>query len=152
MENRVEQNVWNIGFTVFYAVLLLVMMVVLFRLEGSLPTAISFFDVALIVLATFRLIRLFVYDKVMRWFRDLFASAKRGPAKTLSDLLGCPWCLGLWMGTFVVFFYFLLPDIAWFIILILAVSSLASVFQLLANLIGWSAERGKLAAQKMERE
>jgi hypothetical protein len=111
--------------------------------HGTLPTTIPVFDLVLVVLATFRLVRLFVYDKIMRWLKDLLGGAERGPLKTAFDLLDCPWCFGVWAGTFVVFFYFLIPSIAWPVILVLAVAGVASFIQLAANMIGWTAESQK---------
>jgi hypothetical protein len=88
--------------------------------RGSLPTSISLFDLVLIILATFRLTRLFVYDKITRFLRDLFFHANEmyteegvtyfskkermhGPLRTVYELLTCPWCFSVWAGTVVVF-------------------------------------------------
>jgi energy-converting hydrogenase Eha subunit G len=61
---------------------------------------------------------------------------------TLSALLHCSWCQGLWFSGFVIFFYFATP-LAWPVILILALAGVASFIQILANLAGWSAELKK---------
>jgi len=152
MENRIEQNAWNFFFIVVYLVIFVAMLFALFRVNGELPRAIGLFDLVLIMLATFRLIRFFVYDKVMRWFRDIFAGSHKGPSKTCYDLLKCTWCLGLWAATFVVFFYFLIPEIAWFVILVLAIAGVASFVQLVSNLVGWSAENRKIVTEKISQE
>lgn len=152
MEDRNEQNIWNFLYMIFYVAIFAGLVWALWQYNGGLPREISYFDLALIVLATFRLIRLFVYDKVTRWMRDMFAGFSRGPGKTLFDLLNCPWCLGLWIGTFLTFFYFLIPEFVWFPLLILALAGVATLLQLFANMIGWKAELGKLRAHKMERE
>ena len=96
-------------------------------------------------LAVFRIIRLFVYDRITKWFRDMFVGFESGPGKTINDLLGCPWCIGVWASVVVVFFYYL-SSISWIVILMLAVASVASFLQILANLIGWKAENLKLDA------
>ncbi len=158
-----DQNLWNFIYSLLFGALFFVLMSVLYYVHGGLPTAISFFDAALIALASFRLIRLFVYDKIMRFVRDCFLKKEElytpegvtyfkaepystGPRRTASDLLSCPWCFGVWAGLMVTFFYFLTP-LAWFPIFVLAISGVATLFQLTANLVGWSAENGKLAAQ-----
>ena len=127
--------------------------------HGELPTEIGLFDLFLIVFAAFRLVRLFVYDKIMQFFRDWFLDKEefvdergaihyhryppiKGPRRTINDLINCPWCFGMWAGAIIPFFYFLTPW-AWFPILALAISGVASLFTLLANLIGWSAEYKK---------
>ena len=152
MENRNEQNTWNFLYMIFYMLVFIVMLFWLQKVNGDLPRRIPTFDLILILLATFRLIRLFVYDKVTRWLRDAFDGYTSGPFKTMYDLLNCPWCLGLWIGTVVVFFYFLIPGIVWLPILVLAIAGVASVLQLTANLIGWGAEQRKMICVQMERE
>lgn len=124
---------------------------ILVRVAGMPPLFINGFDFALIVFAAFRLTRLFVYDKIMQWFRDLFlengALPEDGPTRTISDILACPWCVGVWFALLLVFFYYLTP-FAWFFILVLAISGVATVVQLLANWVGWSAEYKKLKVQE----
>lgn len=157
-----DQNVWNFFFTMLFVGLVVLCIGILVRLE-QLPLQIEFFDAVLITLATFRLIRLVVYDKIMRWFRDLFfqkisiegefagATLRQkhvsGPLRTLSDLVTCPWCFGVWAAFMVSFFYFLTPY-AWYPIFFLAVAGVASLAQLLANLIGWYAEEKKLDVEE----
>ena len=137
---------------------------ILIQTRGSLPTSISTFDLMLIVLATFRLTRLFVYDKITRFLRDLFFHVNEtytaeggtyfekkermhGPLRTVYELLTCPWCFSVWAAAVIIFFYFLTP-LAWLPILVLAVSGLASFSQVVANMIGWAAENGKIKATK----
>lgn len=164
MDRNDDQNLWNFIYSLFFAAFFVGLMCVLYRVNGALPTSIAFFDAVLIALATFRLIRLFVYDKITRFIRDLFMEYREvyseqgvtyvelhqpgcGPLRTMSDLLACPWCFGVWAGLVVTFFYYLTPY-AWFPIFVLAISGIATLFQLTANLIGWSAENGKIKAQQ----
>lgn len=140
-----EENRWNGFFTLLYIALVFILSGLVWLVDEKFPKSISLFDFLLLFLATFRLVRLFVYDKVMLFVRDYFASAESGPRKTAGELLNCPWCFGLWAGTFVAFFYFVMP-MAWFVILILAVSGLATFVQILANKIGWKAELAKMDA------
>lgn len=110
---------------------------------GQMPLA----DFALMTLAIFRLVRLFTYDNITEFIREWFAKADpRSFMGSLGTLINCPWCTGLWFALVTVFFYFATP-IAWYAILVLALSSSASFLQLLANLIGWHAEATKLEVQ-----
>jgi len=115
----------------------------------------TLFDIVLISLASFRVIRLFVYDTVTKFFREQFYDVKvtkagkvtlykpvKGLRRTIADLLGCPWCFGVWATTMVTFFYLLTP-VAFFPILILALSAVATWLQLFTNMIGWKAEQLK---------
>ena len=159
-----DQDFWNIFYSILFALFSWGLFKILIIVRGSLPTSISFFDLSLVVLATFRLTRLFVYDKITRFLRDMFFLSNEsyteqgvtyfpkkertnGPLRTIYELLTCPWCFSIWAGLMVIFFYFLTP-LAWLPILILAISGVASFFQIFANMIGWIAENGKLRAQK----
>lgn len=162
---RDDQNLWNFIFSVLFAVFFVALMIILYKVKGSLPTTIPLIDLILIALATFRLTRLFVYDKITRFIRDLFVRIEErhteqgvayitrheypgGPRRTISELLACPWCFGIWSGLVVTFFYFLTP-IAWFPILVMALAGVSTTLQLGANFIGWSAEYKKLEAQSL---
>ena len=133
---------WNAFFLLFFVVLVLLGYGWLMA-AGRLGNWISLGDFLLIALAVFRLVRLFSYDLITKFIRDWFDGAPRDTfSGTISSLLHCPWCTGLWFSAFVVFFYFATP-LAWPLILILALASIASMFQIIANLIGWSAEAKK---------
>lgn len=124
------------------------------------------FEFVLLSLAVFRLTRLFVYDSVSQWIRDIFLDTKEetvagvvyvirskpqtGIRRLFTDLLGCPWCVGVWISLFAVFIYFMWP-ITWFFWLLLAVAGTSSFIQILANQVGWSAEYGKLSVKKLEK-
>ena len=153
-----DQAGWQFFFSMLFVGLVALCLGVLVRL-GELPTSIAFFDAALIALATFRLTRLFVYDRITRWVRDLTVDKEvvseaplssvtirqpviAGPRRTLHELVTCPWCFGVWAGALVVFCY-LLTEYAFYPVLLLAVSAVATYLQLLANLTGHKAEQLK---------
>ena len=123
------------------------------------------FDALLMAFATFRITRLVVYDKITRWFRELFVKRRvyekdgsswveiipygRGFRHTIYDLLQCPWCIGIWSALIVVFFYFVFPW-AWSVIFFLALAGAGTLLQLWANSLGWHAENLKLDAHAKE--
>lgn len=129
-----DQIVWNMIFTFFYAVSLSFSGVVLFQ-SGRIPSSISAMDLIIVSLAVFRLIRLFVYDSVTSYIRDYLGKLDAGPGKTLSDLLSCPWCTGVWTALLVSFFYFLSP-LAWFPIFVFALAGAGAYLQIIINKIG----------------
>ena len=152
---RDEQNLWNFLFTLFYALVLLGGSWWLWS-SGRLPIGITFFDAALITLASFRLARLFVYDQIMQFFRDWFLTITvvtdvggnvtllrelpvRGARRTAAELLGCPWCFGLWTVTVTTLIYFATP-FAWLPILIFALAGALNIIHSLITLIGWKSE------------
>jgi ABC-type Fe3+-siderophore transport system permease subunit len=149
-----DQYFWNIIFILFYAGLL-TMAAIILNTEARMPYAdLSVLDLTLISLASFRLTRMFVYDSMTKFLREQFWDVKMvrnkvmlvkpvtGPRRTLADLMGCPWCFGVWATTCVAFFYLLTPY-AYFPILILALSGVATMLQLFANMVGWKAEQLK---------
>ncbi len=133
-----EQYVWNAFFMSLFLLLLGLGGVWFGRTEGF-PSTIPVFDFLLLAFAVFRLIRLFAYDKITQFIRDFFSIWESGPFKTISDLMGCPWCLGIWASLGLVFLYYA-AAFGWYIILVLAVAGCASFFQVLSNMIGWRAE------------
>ena len=134
-------------------------------IRGGFLVSVPPFDALLMALATFRITRLIVYDKITRWFRELFADSREfteggvtyveikpfssGFRHTIHDLLECPWCIGIWSALVVVFFYFIYPW-AWSVIFFLALAGAGSLIQIWANGIGWKAENLKL--DSFERE
>lgn len=133
---------WNIVFALFFVAIVLKGTFLLF-LWGRMPVTVAPWDFLLMALAVFRLVRLFCYDVITKFVRDTLSQAKPDSFfGTLSALLHCPWCTGLWFAFFVVFAFYATP-FAWPIILVLAIAGVASFIQVLANLVGWHAEGKK---------
>ncbi len=134
---------------------LVIILISILNSKGTLPNRISVFDFVLILFATLRLTELFVYDKVMQFFRDIEeieikkTPTKYGLRRTVHDLLGCPWCTSIWTATIITFLYFLIPEI-WILILILAVSGGATMIQLATNMIGWTSEKTEQEVEEKE--
>ncbi|MES2223565.1 MAG: DUF1360 domain-containing protein [Patescibacteria group bacterium] len=152
-----NQDLINFGTSTISYLLILTILTLHLKNERGLPKGINVFDFVLILLATLRLTELFVYDKSMQFFRDLFVNIKKievkkneviieksptnyGLRRTIHDLLECPWCTSVWTGTFITFLYFLFPSF-WIFILILAISGGATMIQLATNAIGWTSEK-----------
>lgn len=153
-----DQYFWNVIFVLFFLALVFMGTVIL-ETESYKPYAeLTFVDFALITLASFRFVRLMVYDKITAFFREQFYDAVEqkgkillvkpatGPRRTLADLLSCPWCIGVWATASVAFFYLLTP-FAFFPVMFMALSAVASFLQILSNLIGWRAEQAKFDAE-----
>ena len=155
-----DQYFWNFIFTLFFLCFVVMGMIVLSTESRIQPNELTWMDFALITLATFRLVRLVVYDSITKFFREQFWDVKEsriglvlekpasGPRRTLADLLSCPWCIGIWAGATVAFFYLWTPY-AYFPVLFLAIAALATTLQLLANMIGWKAELLKQESERL---
>ena len=125
-----------------------------------LPQAMPWSDFFILALASMRLVRLFVYDNITLFIREMVldvtrvryagtgdefverVSSRNSLKRTLEKLLNCPWCMGVWFASALLFFYCAFPEI-WIFFLILAVSGVASLLMVFANLIGWAAEHQK---------
>ncbi len=138
----------NIIYMFGFVALAFVLGLLIYGRLGYFPRSISLFDFLLLSLATFRLVRLFTYDHVTLFIRNYFADPMPGMRKSAGDLLNCPWCFGVWAGTFVVFFYYTTP-MAWYALLVLAISGVGSFIQLVSNQIGWRAEKLKMEASAL---
>jgi hypothetical protein len=149
-----DQYFWNVIFTIFF-VTLVVLGTIILETESRIPLEeLTLIDLTLVTLATWRLVRLFVYDAVTKWWREQFYDVKKvgrsyelvkpkiGPRRTLADLFSCPWCFGVWAAALVTFFYLLTPY-ALYPIIFLAIAAVATFLQLLANLVGHRAEQLK---------
>ncbi len=123
-----------------------------YHFRGYVPARIPPYDLFILALSSFRLIRLFTYDQIMRVVRDIFIDKKEvvgedgqvilirtkplhGFKRSISDLLGCPWCMGIWVSYFTVLLYFAFPPIRYFA-LVLALAGLGSGLQIFMNMIG----------------
>lgn len=160
-----DQNVWNFILSLFFIAVLVAAAYIMKSVRGGYLISVSPYDAILMALATFRITRLVVYDKITRWFRELFVSTRHvekegsvwvevvphanGLRHTIYDLLQCPWCIGVWSALIVVFCYFIFAW-AWFVIFFLALAGAGSLIQVVANAIGWRAEKLKL--EVLERE
>src|SRR3989338_4389772 len=104
MHPKSDQHFWNFIFSVLFAALLALSILHVESIYGYFPYEIPLFDAVLITLATFRVIRLFSYDRITQWLRDFFLRTidekgtggrvyetsvpyERGPLRTVSDLL-----------------------------------------------------------------
>ena len=148
--SKASENFWNFIFSVFFIFILIVALWYMKSVRGFYLGSVNPFDALLLALASFRVTRLVVYDKISRWFRDIFDGTESGLAHTIHDLLACPWCIGFWSALVLVVAYFTQPW-AWTVIFFLAIAGVGSMVQLYANSIGWRAENLKLDAAVKEK-
>lgn len=160
---REDQNLWNFFFSVFFLMVLIAALYLIRYVRGGFPSSLPWLDLVLMAFATLRITRLIVYDKISRWFRELFMEKRCiekqgsewielrpfewGIRHTVYELLQCPWCISVWGALAVVLCYFIFPW-GWVVILFLAVSGAGSILQIASNLIGWQAEDRKHEMQK----
>lgn len=145
---RTREDVWNVIFMCVF--LILILMVSLF-LDRTTLGRMSAFDVCVLIAAVFRLIRLVSYDKITYFLRDYLANSVHPFKRTLFELVICPWCTGVWATLFSVALYLLFPGL-WLFFLILAVSGVASFFQIVTNSFIRYSEKSIAEKEKIEEE
>jgi hypothetical protein len=137
---REEQHFWN-GVALIVFIALCGAAVALIANYGTVdPAAIGFLDVALMGLATFRMIHLITYDKIFDMVRAAFMdvqgtrlkNAERGWRRLMSEFVQCIWCTGMWSGLIVITVYFL-GGWGLYATIFLAVAGLGSLLQVVSK-------------------
>ncbi len=141
-----DQYFWNFWLLVLFGVLL-VMATIILETESRIPLSeLSLFDLTIIVLASWRLMRFVSSDGTTKFFREQFYDLKKtvrtltlekpvaGPRRTILDIILCPWSFGLGSTALVTFFY-LLTTYAIVPVMLLALSGVVALFELVARLL-----------------
>ncbi|MCQ6274288.1 DUF1360 domain-containing protein [Bacillus sp. V3B] len=112
---------------------------------------ITFLELLILALSSFRLTRLVVFDKITAFIRNFFIDEveekdengemeiylvpKKGVVKGfLGELLSCYWCTGVWSSIALCALYLIYPTIAIPVLLVLAVSGLAAIIETIIQL------------------
>jgi hypothetical protein len=139
-----DQGMWNAVFSVAFIVLFVVLY---WGLTDGLDRIkwiffISAFDITILSLATYRIVRLVSYDKIFAFVRNWFLDEKDGdyvkprggPRRTIAEIIECIWCTGLWAALGVTVVYFAAPVGRLFVI-ILAVAAVGSFLQNFSQMV-----------------
>ena len=105
-------------------------------------------EAVLVILASYRMTRILVFEKILKAFRD--ALKRREDLYvigTIHSMVTCPWCAGVWVTLTVIVFYFLVPYGA-LLVYVLALAGLASMVILVSNLLHMYTERRQRIHQK----
>ncbi len=106
----------------------------------------EWFDFVLLILASFRVTRLIVFDTITQFIRkpfhemveetlpdgtptSYFQPKGTGMRKFIGELLSCFWCTGFWCSLLLVGGYFLYPVFVYPIIIIFAVAGAAAFLE-----------------------
>ncbi|MBI3634275.1 MAG: DUF1360 domain-containing protein [Candidatus Yonathbacteria bacterium] len=148
-ETRYNQYFWNIIISIIFVGILFYVVSMSEVFDVRALAQISPFHFIIIALATFRLTRLLVADHITEWLRDLCMEKVfvkdpltgatymrcekpiKGIRLIVSNLLGCPWCMGIWMALISLALYYSaimeIFSLAWVILLIFAVAGAAEI-------------------------
>ncbi|TVR43548.1 MAG: DUF1360 domain-containing protein [Marinilabiliales bacterium] len=143
MEMSKTERIWNMV-SMFVFVLLLIGLGFLMDVRDTGIGNIGILDLVLISLATYRMIRLMVYDRIFKLVRDISRSFEGiGIGDSLRAIITCPWCAGVWIALFNVGIFLLVPYGDLFIY-IMAIAGVATLFQLGVNILGIIAEEKQI--------
>ena len=110
---------------------------------------ISWLLLFILILASFRLTRLVVHDKITAFLRrpfiDEITLEENGMPVTytkikgsgvqyfIGELLSCTWCSGIWCTALLLLIYVFFPYVGEFIIILLAIAGAAGVIETIVN-------------------
>ena len=95
----------------------------------------------IIILASYRLTHLIVFDKITEFIRKPFLKKeivvddkgnehiKKVPTSKFGYLLNCYWCAGVWSAIMIAISYMLIRSIAWPIIFILSIAGAQAIIE-----------------------
>ena len=140
MMNERKHQAWNFWSAfVFFGAMLLVGY--LLKQKGVDITELTFKEALVIVLASYRMTRIVVFEKIFKYLRDVLKKRENlYVIGTLSSIITCPWCAGVWVTLIMVVFYFLVP-FGVVLAYILALAGVASMVILLSNLLHMFTDR-----------
>lgn len=107
---------------------------------------ISWMEFMILILASFRLTRLLVFDEIMEFLRapfmdeieeeneaglvEIYYVPKQTPIRNyFGKLLSCYWCTGVWVSAVLFIAHYFLQEIAAPLLIILAVAGMASLIE-----------------------
>ncbi|MFB9762695.1 DUF1360 domain-containing protein [Ectobacillus funiculus] len=106
----------------------------------------NWFLFVLFALASFRLTRLIVYDKITKFIRNPFIEEVdvqdedgsvvtyvrikgRGLRKWIGELLSCYWCTGIWTTAFLMALYYFMPKFTEWLLFLLGIAGVAAIIE-----------------------
>ncbi len=105
-------------------------------------------EAVLVILATYRMTRILVFEKILKHFRDALKRRENlYVIGTIHSMVTCPWCAGVWVTLIIIVFYYLVPYGA-LLVYVLALAGLASMVILVSNLLHMYTERRQRMHQK----
>ena len=105
-------------------------------------------EAVLVILASYRMTRILVFEKILKHFRDALKRRENlYVIGTIHSMVTCPWCAGVWITLIIITLYFLVPY-GVLLVYVLALAGLASMVILLSNLLHMYTERRQRIHQR----
>ena len=147
MLNERKHQAWNFWSAfVFIGAVLLVGY--LLKREGIDIRNLTMKEAVLVILASYRMTRILVFEKILKHFRDALKRRENlYVIGTIHSMVTSPWCAGVWVTLIIIVFYFLVPYVP-LLVYVLALAGLASMVILVSNLLHMYTERRQRIHQK----
>ena len=145
-----QEKSWNFFATIFFIVCIVAVGYFMDR-KGFDIEDVSILNLCIWAIATYRLTRILVFDKIFKFFRDFIRSRSRLYLFfVIREIITCPWCAGVWVAMVIVVLHYFVPYGRLFIYL-LAISGVASFFVVFVNNIGLSTEERQHRVAQLHR-
>jgi len=134
MINERKHQAWNF-WSAFAFFALVVLMGYLLERKGVDIKTITLKEATVIILASYRMTRILVFEKIFKYLRDVLRRREDYyMVGTLHSIITCPWCAGVWVTLTIIVFYYLVPfgDL---LVYVLALAGVASLVILFSNLV-----------------
>jgi hypothetical protein len=101
----------------------------------------TWMDYIMLILASYRLTHLIVFDKITEFIRNPFMKkkkivhdngeeeVKKVPKSMFGYLLNCYWCAGIWSAILIGFSYLLFPSITKVVVFILSIAGAQAILE-----------------------
>jgi hypothetical protein len=147
MRNEKKHQAWNF-WSAFVFLSAMVLVGYLLRIKGVDIEELTFKEALLIILASYRMTRILVFEKIFKYFRDVLKNRENlYVIGTVHSMITCPWCAGVWVTLIIIVLYFLVPY-GVLLVYVLALAGLASMLILVSNLLHMYTERRQRIHQK----
>lgn len=147
--NERKHQAWNF-WSAFVFFGLVVLVGYLFQKKGIDIEEITLKEAVVIILASYRMTRILVFEKIFKYFRD--ALKRREDLYligTLSSIITCPWCAGVWVTLTIMVFYYLVP-FGTLLVYVLALAGITSIVILYSNMLHMRTERKQRIHQRQK--
>ncbi len=149
MMNERKHQAWNF-WSAFFFFGMIVLVGYLLDKKGVDIEDITLKEAIVIILASYRMTRILVFEKIFKYFRDVLKRREDlYVLGTISSIITCPWCAGVWVTLTIIVFYYLVPY-GILLAYVLALAGLASIVILYSNMLHMRTERKQRIHQKQK--
>jgi len=143
-----KHQAWNF-WSAFVFFGLVVLMGYLLEKKGIEIRELAFKDALVIILASYRMTRILVFEKIFKYLRDVLKKRQDYYIiGTIHSIITCPWCLGVWVTLLIIVFYYLVPygDLLAYVLALAGIASLVILFSNLVHM--WTEHKQRIHQQE----